>query len=154
MRYIQQTLREGNPAVCWEWPYTKANGYARMRYGDGVYPVHRIVKELVGDPIPDHLIARHLCGNGHLGCWNPSHVVAGTAKENEADKAIHGTDNTGERNGRSKLTNEAVAAIRAKYARGGVNYSHLAEEFGVNSFTIGRVVRRQQWAHVPDMETA
>lgn len=42
-----------------------------------------------GDPTDDDLVARHLCGNGHLSCVNPKHLVWGTQSENSLDKGLH-----------------------------------------------------------------
>jgi hypothetical protein len=49
----------------------------------------------------------------------------------------------------AKLTPEDVVAIREEYAAGGVLYWELAVEYGVNESNIGRIVRRERWAHIP-----
>jgi len=52
--------------------------------------------------------ARHLCGNGHLSCVNPTHLRWGTVYENIRDKELH--------RGRPlvwpEMTDEQVAAIK------------------------------------------
>ena len=40
-------------------------------------------------PAPDAGVARHLCGNGHLNCVNPTHLEWGTQFENQQDRRLH-----------------------------------------------------------------
>ena len=35
------------------------------------------------------MVARHLCGNGHLSCVNPAHLAWGTAQQNARDRSLH-----------------------------------------------------------------
>lgn len=42
-----------------------------------------------GTPKHEGMEARHLCGNGHLSCINPSHVVWGTRGDNQSDANHH-----------------------------------------------------------------
>lgn len=42
-----------------------------------------------GAPKSDGLHARHLCGNGHLNCINPHHLVWGSPGDNIADANKH-----------------------------------------------------------------
>lgn len=62
---------------------------------------------------------------------------------NVRDRIEHGTDNTGERHGMSKLTKNMVAMIRET----GRTRSQrvLAEEFGVNQSTISLVLNGERW---------
>jgi hypothetical protein len=55
---------------------------------------------------------------------------------------------TGARNGRSKLTEEAVAECRRRYAAGGVTHKQLAQEFGVSRAAISYAIRGLKWRHV------
>lgn len=71
-----------------------------------------------------------------------------TAKENEADKLIHGTHVRGERNGFSRLTTADVLAIRRRHASGEKGRA-LATQYGVTATQISRIVLRQVWQHVP-----
>lgn len=54
----------------------------------------------------------------------------------------------GEANPDARLTTDAVRAIRAG-AAGGESHATLAARYGVGKSTIGRIVRREKWAHVP-----
>lgn len=42
-----------------------------------------------GAPKHDGAMARHKCGNGHLSCINPSHLIWGDASDNASDAAKH-----------------------------------------------------------------
>lgn len=42
-----------------------------------------------GAPKSEGLVARHLCGNGHLNCINPNHLVWGAPGDNVADANKH-----------------------------------------------------------------
>jgi hypothetical protein len=59
-----------------------------------------------------------------------------------------GTFKRGERNGRSKLTDTLVLAIRQRSKDGESNAS-LARAYSVSSHQIGEVVSGRQWRHVP-----
>lgn len=48
----------------------------------------------------------------------------------------------------ARLTDEAVRAIRAEYAAGGVSQSTLAAKYGVSLMLINGVVRGTRWRHV------
>lgn len=54
----------------------------------------------------------------------------------------------GERSHYSKLREDQVKEIRAKYATGRYSYGALAALFGVTHGAIGLIVTRQHWKHV------
>lgn len=84
--------------ACWTW----TRGH-RVSYKNQTFSPHRLSLFLV-DPNPSwqHLQVRHLCGNSK--CVNPSHLKWGNAYENASDKDVHGTQNKGEKNYNSKLS--------------------------------------------------
>ena len=70
---------------CWEWTGHKdAKGYGRIGIGSRssgkVYFVHRLMYASFVGPIPDGLVADHLCRN--RSCVKPSHLEMVTRKEN------------------------------------------------------------------------
>lgn len=85
------------PVECTTWPehYARhSHGYGRTRV-DGRC-VHVLVCTWYHGPrpptdprVPGNPQVRHLCGNGHLGCFTPAHLRWGTAAENAADRSIH-----------------------------------------------------------------
>ena len=50
----------------------------------------------------------------------------------------------------TKLNEDKVREIRAKYASGHYSQRQLAAEYGITQCNIGRVVRREHWRHVKD----
>lgn len=64
----------------------------------------------------------------------------GTKKENDQDKARHGT--------LSKLTAEQVREIRAEHSLGAIGYKNLARQFKVGKATIAHIIKRETWAHL------
>jgi len=69
--------------------------------------------------------------------------------ENESDKLLHGTTNTGERNGHAKLTMEDVRRIRL--LSGKISQDALGEIFGVSQSSISLIVLGKIWKDSGDM---
>jgi hypothetical protein len=130
---------------CLTWPFSCfQNGRAQLEYGGKTQNAARVMCTLAhGDPPSPKSHAAHSCGNGHLGCVHPQHIEWKTARENEADKIKHGTTSRGERNGYSKLTDEAVAEIRR--LKGQETQRSLAKRFGVTQPNIGYIHRGVTW---------
>jgi hypothetical protein len=111
---------------------------------NGMVRTGRLVCELMHGSAPeDKPFARHLCGKGHLGCFNAECLVWGSKQENEDDKRIHGTVLTGERHNMAKLNWEKVHAIRA--AKGKITQRELAEKFEVCLGTIAVIHQNKNW---------
>jgi hypothetical protein len=145
LRWIETLVAEPSDDSCrTDWPFMRnEGGYPRMHWNGRARPSHHVVLELTGRPqVHSSQQGRHLCGNGHLGCLNPSHLAWGTRPENEADKLLHGTSNRGERCGAAKLTVDQVRAIRASSESRKV----LASRYGVTAGAIGDILRRSKWA--------
>jgi hypothetical protein len=135
---------------CWPWTAgTDRYGYGkfavningRRRY----LPAHRVVYLLRYGALPFVPIL-HSCGTRL--CCNPRHLTLGTPYENAADMAGDGTAPIGERNGRSVLTREQVLKMRELAAILEPQHRTLAFAFGVSASTVGKVLRRETWAHV------
>ncbi|WP_238538481.1 hypothetical protein [Nitrolancea hollandica] len=54
----------------------------------------------------------------------------------------------GQRNGRAKLTDDDVRAIRRIFASGGITRRDLAKQFGVSNVVIGNILSGKSWSHV------
>ena len=107
--------------------------------------VHSVVAEAFHGPAPaGHEVAHE---NGRRADCRASNLSWKTRKDNHADKIRHGTTNRGERQWKSKLTKARVLLAR-RLAAEGVSQGVLGERFGVNRETIGKVVRRETWAHI------
>lgn len=142
--------RMPNPVDCliWEGKADK-DGYGRIWVGGRSgrnYPVHRLamcVKEAYPYAEIDGWLVRHQCHNRL--CYNPEHLLLGDDKANVLDKVFAGRTGAarGERNARTRLTDEQVADIRALHDRGWKNAA-LAREYGVSEMHISRIVRYLQ----------
>jgi len=78
----------------------------------------------------------------------PSNLRWATAKENAEDRELHGTDPKGSRAGNSRLTEEDVLRIRAKYRKRYGALTDLGREYGVTNACIWNIVHRKQWTHI------
>jgi len=130
---------------CVFWPYTRNSfGYA-MHAGK---QAHREICRLAhGEPPDPKLLCAHSCGNGHLGCVNPSHLRWATQKENMQDAVHHGTVRRGENQKSAKLTEQQVREARRLSAAGRSN-PQIGRLYGVSSTTIRDLVNRTTWRHV------
>jgi hypothetical protein len=133
---------------CTQWPYSKKKGYCMVyHHGERLPQAHILVCTWVNGPKPfPEAHARHLCGKGHLGCFNAACLQWGSAKDNYADAVRHGTATVGERQGASKLTDADVREIRAM--RGRATQFVLADRFGVSQSLISLVQLGSSWRHV------
>ncbi len=139
------------PDECWEWQGgISSSGYGNFQHASKQYGAHRFSYELNFGQIPDGMHVCHTCDNRR--CVNPSHLWAGTHRDNMDDRCAKGRT-VGQRPGEgstvSKLTNEQVLEIRAIYARGGRTQASVAQQFGVDTSLISLIVNRKRWGHLP-----
>lgn len=160
---------QGEPEACWPWGrLSNCRGYgicyigAPHLKGRKTMPVlaTRLSWVLANrKDIPEGLMICHHCDNPQ--CINPSHLYAGTAKDNFNDAInrgridpnafANGPKAKGEGSGKSKLTEAQAREIKTRYAAGGVLMKDLAAEFGVNKSTVTGVLNGRVWKHVqPD----
>lgn len=135
---------------CLIWPFgISGNGYAQISWNGTPALVHRVMCILVhGDPEPGQTEVAHYCGNRR--CVNPRHLRHATWEENSSDKIRHGTENTGERNGMSKLTEPQVFAIRELAASGALSQTEIGRRFGVRGTAVCRILSGKRWSHIAD----
>lgn len=149
-------VREGDPPAhrpelgpCLIWTgAVKSTGYGNFWTGAGVIPAHRFALGLrIGRPLEPDEIARHECDTPLC----VRHLIVGGHLENVHDMMSRGrmVPSPGSRNGNARLTETAVAEIRARYAEEeAVAIATLATDYGVTGSTIRRIVRGLGWAHV------
>lgn len=142
---------------CWEWTGSKRNGYGRMIVGsrtDGTrksVSAHRLSYELTYGEIPEGMEVCHRCDN--RCCVNPDHLFLGTHQDNMDDREHKGRNKPpkGENNGRAKLSEADVLAIKKK-RKSGVPFYKIAEEYGVHKKTVMDAVSGKNWASVSNTE--
>lgn len=80
-------------------------------------------------------VVRHTCDNPR--CIEISHLVGGTAADNNRDRAIRGrnADVRGTRNPMHKLSDDDIAAIRTSTA----TKKSIAAKFGINIRTVFKI---------------
>lgn len=142
------TMRE-----CWLWTGATDGrwGYGHVIVNGVQRKAQRVSYELMVGPVPDGMCVLHDCPTGDdPRCVNPSHLWLGTKGDNNRDREAKGRGRQckGENNGRSKLTEDQVREIRAKYATGNYTFLALAPEYGVSNVAIRLVCRRITYTHV------
>jgi len=137
---------------CWEWTgATDRNGYGvisvptqNKRY-QVFRKTHRVAWELAYGAVTGELCVLHHCDNPK--CVRPTHLFLGTHSDNAHDKYAKGRQAKGMQ--RSSLTDVDVCTIRAKYATGGISQQALAVQYNIGREAIGKIVRRDNWKHLP-----
>lgn len=119
---------------CWRFTGAIAsNGYGRMgvRGQKKTAQAHRQYWEQKHGSVPAGYELDHLCR--HRWCVNPGHLEVVTRQENAW------------RGAKSFLTWEQVRAIRACYARGGINQQGIATAYGIGKSTVGHILSGTRW---------
>lgn len=118
------------PEECWIWTAARSgHGYGQMWAGGRVQYAHRLAWVLAYGEVPVGLHVLHCCDTP--ACVNPAQPV-------RRGEEVHN----------ARFTTAQVRAIRARYEAGGVTYREIATEFGVDSTTIGLIVRRVTYGTV------
>lgn len=137
------TLTTGDGIVlprCWP-PSSKYSQYS-----------HRVSYRLTYGDFDEALCVCHHCDN-HL-CVRPDHLFLGTHADNMADMAAKDRSSHGEHNGASKLTVEAVQAIRAMWREGGQSKSAIGRKYGVSHTMVRHIVNGRFWKRAGELNAA
>lgn len=129
--------------VCWEWKkYRNELGYGQIKIDGACHHAHRVAVQLAGVKLGSEDVVMHSCDNP--ACCNPAHLLVGTHATNVADRVAKRRSATGTRNGRAKLTEKQVIAIRADER----TLTEVAKDYGVCIATISHIRKRKIWQHV------
>lgn len=145
-----EKIAVGKPDECWPWKGAKKRHGAQTKWkGLNIGP-HALAYALNGGSFERGPITRHV-GCRNPMCCNPSHLAAGTHKDNSDDRERDGMTARGAANGarkKAKLTDDAVREIRHLYENTAITQLALGKKFGVSATLIGMVVLRERWADV------
>lgn len=128
---------------CVLWPFSVGGpGYGQAWVNKKVVTAHRHMCEAAHGPAPEGTEAAHLCGVRR--CVNPKHLRWATRRENQADKATHGTLRYGERHQNAKLTEKQARAIFHDTR----THQEIADDYGVGRRTVGRIKDGTRWTRL------
>ncbi len=133
---------KGRPASIHE----NAAGYLYVTLSKGGKNKHMFVHVAVATAFvagkAPGLQVRH--GDGVKRNNNDWNLSWGTAKENAADREIHGTTARGSKNGNAALNEKQVKEMRERFAAG-ENCNQLSKAFGIAYNTAKRIVTNEFW---------
>lgn len=120
------------------------DGYGRMRWGGRQSMAHRLAWTVAVGPIPDGMEVCHKCDVP--ACINPAHLFLGTHSTNMTDMKAKGRSRgaVGVVNGRAKITEDVVRAIRADRR----TRREIVAEYGISKAMVGYIRSRTNWKHV------
>lgn len=132
---------------CWIWTGAKTGrGYGVIRADYVTHLAHRYSYHLAFGEIPEGLHVCHHCDNPP--CVNPEHLFLGTSKDNMQDAKMKGRTTLGEKNGRSKLTEEDVLEIIRLKIVDGMKSVDIAQSYGIGRTYVDIIVRGERWSHL------
>lgn len=109
--------------------------------------VHRFMLECWKGVEPRTLVVRHLDGNSLNNTL--SNLMYGTVKQNVDDAFRHnGNYAEGSRNGRARLTEQDVLAIRARYDEGEAINTIALDYPQVHKVSVSNAAKRITWGHL------
>ena len=136
VRFWQKVNKKGSIILdtrCWNWMgYVQTAGYGSLWINRKNVLAHRFSFKLHHGKLPRGLLVCHRCDN--TVCVNPSHLFAGTDKDNSLDKHAKGRHGPRTR----RLMPEHKASIIAGLRRGETHKS-LSSRFDFGMRTIGRI---------------
>jgi hypothetical protein len=126
----------------------KGRPYFGLRRGGKAHTrrVSRIVIEVFVGPRPDGMICCHNDGNpqnNHI-----SNLRWDTYQANCEDAVRYGTAPIGDRHPQRKLHAADIPLIFAAHESGD-SQARIGRTFGVSYHTIGKILRRETWKHIP-----
>lgn len=149
-RFWAKVDTSGGEGSCWKWNGAKLRaGYGVFQVIDGLkeggttYKAHRVAFVLEHGPVPVGMFICHRCDNP--ACVNPSHLFAGSAAANVADKVAKNRQARGPLLGPDKkFSDQQIRDIRSDHR----SQTAIGRAYGVSQGTIGKILRRERYKHV------
>lgn len=132
-------------SACWEWGgVILNNGYGQISVRQKRWLAHRLSWHIFRGVIPKDKLVLHKCDNP--SCVKPTHLFIGTHLDNSMDMVKKGRTNgpRGERQGRSKLTNEIVKMIRSDER----TQAQIANSFRISCGHVSEIKSGKVWGHI------
>jgi hypothetical protein len=141
---LWEKVATGSTTDCWPWMAGTKDGYGRLRVGNHVYNVTRLIYFLINHVDPGSTLVCHTCDN--RACCNPAHLWLGTYRDNARDRNFKGraASRKGQSNGRSRLSEADICSIRQSPKL----QCDLADHYGVAQTTISAIKRGETWRHI------
>jgi hypothetical protein len=129
---------------CWPWRGSTNKGYGQFSFNGKPVGSHIMSYNLFRGTLKSGEVVRHSCDNPI--CVNPRHLDSGTHADNVADKVSRGRQafNKGEKNGKARLKEGDVKAIRASEMR----VTDLARHYDVPKSLISNIRLNKLWRSV------
>ena len=146
------TKVEANPKAlgseCWLSTYSiNQSGYAHITALHRTYYVHVLSYMLERNKVlPEGLQVRHLCIQ-RPNCFNPAHLLEGTAIDQAQDKRDHGTMLYGENASNAKI-DEKVAQEILNTKGNGMYRSQVALKYKVTEAMVRQIQNGKTWSHL------
>ena len=153
---IKSKIKVNEDTGCWEWVGAKnGRGYGKVYYEKENTYTHRLAFKLCFKvELTPEIFICHKCNN--TSCCNPSHLFAGTAKDNTDDCIAKGRlkpgISHGDKNGRAKLKSEQVREIHLKLLNGQALHS-IACEYSVSYSIIRNISQGKTWKQIDPEQT-
>lgn len=145
---------KGPQGDCWGWTGGTDSGYGKISVKNKNLGAHIFSYFLHTGYHPDYKgkqeVIMHSCDNPP--CCNPEHLSLGTLADNIADKVAKGRQAKGNKNGKSKVTEDQVFLMRLVHSAFPSLYSQekLGEIFNMSAINVATVLQgTKTWSHVP-----
>lgn len=135
---LSKAMSDGD---CLRWTKCKdKDGYGVSAIKGIKMPAHRAVMSFLTDVTGAYVL--HKCNN--RDCINPEHLYVGTQQQNVQDQINAGTFVRGSKNGKARLTEEQVRAIRAST----LSCRELATTHNYSYYGMWDILKGRSWKHL------
>ncbi len=135
--------------VCWVWIKGTKMGYGAIKIGGKTLSAHRVSFMLEHGSIPEGMFVLHKCDNRK--CVKPTHLYAGTQRQNNQDRARANRSDPreGVLSPLAKLTESQVIEIR-RLSEIGISQNEIIRTLSLNvrRQQVGMIVQRKRWKHI------